>query len=349
MKKDIAFISYSSDDKKLSEDISLLLSSARNHLNLNGEIVMDKYIQSEEWRKEILESISNSDWFIPIFTKNSINSPWVNFEVGIAKAKGVKVSPIISRTIRAEQITCCDSQALCLDNDENINIFLAKVFNFKKGSDKSELDNFIAQSPIVQRVKNRFLERWVYIIGSMPNNIEDKEVWINRSEKFISELTKKLLDEKYYITSFPLVKCVGETVVNKVIDEKKIDHYSIAGLYEIDNELKNFSKNMSKNKQKEWDSILTKFRKTYLKDQDFIIVVGGNENTREELYAAKNEHIHFIPIPCLYGTAEDHWSETRNNKKQQCLNHSLCQDYKKCTEDCNKIDEIISLMRAVKY
>ena len=349
MKKDIAFISYSSDDKKLSEDISLLLSSARNHLNLNGEIVMDKYIQSEEWRKEILESISNSDWFIPIFTKNSINSPWVNFEVGIAKAKGVKVSPIISRTIRAEQITCCDSQALCLDNDENINIFLAKVFNFKKGSDKSELDNFIAQSPLVQRVKNRFLERWVYIIGSKPefNDEQDKEkLWEKKVDSFLTKLTHKLFEKGYSLTSFPIVKHVGEVVIRETAYKNKVKNYKIAGLYSIDKELRNLSQRYDID-ESNWKDILSNFRKTYLDDKEFIIIIGGKEGTREEYSAAKSMNINnkFIPLPCFYGFGEKLWTdEYTPNPQESFLNYRTCNNCNS-TDSCNKIEEIVALLK----
>jgi len=350
MKKNIAFISYSNDDCELAKDIRLLLTSAKNKLKLKGDIFMDNNIHTDEWRKEILQSIPNSCWFIPIFTKNSIVSPWVNFEVGVAKAKNVKIAPIITNTIKAEQITCCDSQAQCLDSEDVIASFLVKVCCINGDSDKQKLEDFIVGDPHVQRIKRRFLERRVYIIGSMPNiAIESQKKWGDITKSFLSNLTKKLLSQGYYITSFPTVEHVGQIVANTVICNHKIDYYSIAGLYEMDNELKEFSKNIPKSQQEEWSVIMSKYRKTYLKNQDFIIVIGGKENTREEIYAAITENVEFIPIPCLFGTAEDFWIESKNSKKQQCLNHSLCKEYKKCVGgDCKKIDKIINLMNAIK-
>ena len=349
MKKYIAFISYANEDHDLAQDIRLLLISAKNKLELKGDIFIDTNIHTEEWRKEIMLSIPNSSWFIPIFTKNSIGSPWVNFEVGVAKAKKVKIAPIVTKTIKADQITCCDSQAQCLEDEDYITNFLKKVCNIISDTDIQRLEDFIARDPYVQRIKRRFLERWVYIIGSMPNiEKEAQETWKTITETFISNLSEKLLNEGYYLTSFPTVKHVGMTVANTVIRLGKMGHYSIAGLYEMDNELKDFSKNFSKTKQKEWDIIVSKYRKAYLKNQDFIVIVGGKENTRNEIYSAKNENIEFIPIPCLLGTAEEFWIETKNNK-QQCLNHSLCKEYKNCVvENCDKIDEIIKLIKDVK-
>jgi len=352
-KKNIAFISYSRKDKELANDIRHLLEQTIDHFNLSDKVFMDKdlYNYDEKWRKGIIKGLEESHCIIPIFTTNSINqSSWISFELGASEVYNIPKFPIVTAGVDVRDIPCCDSQAYCLINVENVYNFVRKILELKNSLlNEKKLEDYIFDNSCVKRIIKKSRERWVYIIGSKPefNDEQDKEkLWEKKVDSFLTKLTHKLFEKGYSLTSFPIVKHVGEVVIRETAYKNKVKNYKIAGLYSIDKELRNLSQRYDID-ESNWKDILSNFRKTYLDDKEFIIIIGGKEGTREEYSAAKSMNINnkFIPLPCFYGFGEKLWTdEYTPNPQESFLNYRTCNNCNS-TDSCNKIEEIVALLK----
>jgi hypothetical protein len=52
--------------------------------------------------EKVINGINEADYVIPILTKKSITTQWINQEIGFAQAKGKKIKPIVDQQIMAK-------------------------------------------------------------------------------------------------------------------------------------------------------------------------------------------------------------------------------------------------------
>lgn len=77
------FISYQSKDAKFVEKIALTLS----RMGLDPIIVENTSLPGENITTKVLTALDQFDIFMPIITRNSLNSQWMNQEIGYAIAR----------------------------------------------------------------------------------------------------------------------------------------------------------------------------------------------------------------------------------------------------------------------
>lgn len=91
------FISYS--DKDRNKMTALERSIAKSSLNIKTIIVSRNINPGVPLTEKVKDSITECDVLIPILTKKSITSQWVNQEIGYAFAKNITVFPIVESGI----------------------------------------------------------------------------------------------------------------------------------------------------------------------------------------------------------------------------------------------------------
>jgi hypothetical protein len=93
------FISHSSSDKK---KVIKLESYINRTKLLNAIVVVNQRQPRKLFSMQVKEGIEQCKYIIPILTKNSIQSQWVNQEIGFSEAKEKKTYPIICHDILNE-------------------------------------------------------------------------------------------------------------------------------------------------------------------------------------------------------------------------------------------------------
>ena len=91
------FISYFNDDNKKMQMLKKLIESTKS---LNPIVIADRKKSLEPLTQKVENGIRESQIIVPILTKHSISSQWVNQEIGYAKAlHNIKIMPIIETSI----------------------------------------------------------------------------------------------------------------------------------------------------------------------------------------------------------------------------------------------------------
>ncbi len=88
----LIFISYSNNDKELASDIKRAFEQIDD--GIKCFIAHDDIPPGSEWEKEILSNLENADVFMPLQTKNLVQSAWCQQEVGYAIKRGIDVIPL---------------------------------------------------------------------------------------------------------------------------------------------------------------------------------------------------------------------------------------------------------------
>jgi len=337
------FISHSQQDKAVAVEFKKVFEEFGNYLKPeiiknSVEVFLSSKLSTEQegdgkWKENFETHLGNSDVIVILVSPKSINSRWVQYETGYAMAMSKmdkdKVKKIIQIGIRGatpEKILLNDNYIQYVRDSEEFQRVCAKIFDvsekFAKGwctVNKSEM----------QKLINLCNERCVYFVGSRPEGeLEEGENWKELFRmNFISELTKELLDKGCKISSYPTVKDVGMLVYNAA-KNKNLKLYEISGLYNFDKPL-----TISKDETIEldtWNNYLSEFRKHYLENKDSMIIIGGNNHTKQECEVAeKLGYIELFPIPCLGGFAKEKYDEmSEDDWRFDKLNHPCKECYK---------------------
>jgi hypothetical protein len=187
--------------------------------------------------------------------------------------------------------------------------------------------------------------RWVFIAGNTPQECErpNEDIpWFTTSDAFkeklrdfVIALTKALLERGFSVTACPQVDAVGLHAINTAADviagQRLPDHidYRIAGIFPIDRSAKNIG--LSENAKKHWVAHIMKFRRSYLADHDWLVLVGGNQGTQDEYEAAKSLKVKTLAIPCFGGTARRVADEDRQDLQNPCAE---CRLGGPCATEC---------------
>lgn len=352
-----AFLSFANPDRELVK----LLNDLFWYLDIPTYFAPRNLAEAgtPEWRDEIIKNIKKSICYIPIYTRHSLKRSWVNYESGIADSIGLiafptKVSGISYKDIEA--LPPGSKYIYDLFDYEKLKYLICNVgLNWFRNRDKiqSEVNRKFQNSDLPKKIILLSKQRWIFIAGNTPRGSYLREYPVNwykninilesRLVKFVKNMTSVLLNEGFCITSCPQVKTVGKiaaffttewVVKNKVSYPNK---YRIAGIYPVDREVR--ESKLFPELQEQWLCELMEFRKSYLNDQECLILIGGSEGTMEEYKAAEElKKIKILPIPCFGGAALKLYEKQSNIPCKEC---------KKKNGICSK-ENILKIVKYIK-
>jgi hypothetical protein len=138
--KDTAFISYSRDDKELSNDFEFLKKKGVS-------IWYDKDMPGGvDWQKSISQHIVQSKLFIIFISEKSFDSPWIPDELGIAKNKKIDILPIF--LVEPEKLKKYEYEMIyttCINSKNGINRWENSAQKYKK----KLIESIIKLSPTI--------------------------------------------------------------------------------------------------------------------------------------------------------------------------------------------------------
>jgi hypothetical protein len=92
-KKDVhIFLSYASEDKNRAAE---LINQLAQRPNLHV-FTADKMSAGEDWQSRIKKELSASDFFLVLLSPTSIQSKWVQFELGAAWGLNKFIIPVVT-------------------------------------------------------------------------------------------------------------------------------------------------------------------------------------------------------------------------------------------------------------
>jgi hypothetical protein len=94
--KKLLFISYSNDD---FDKVELIEKELHDNKFFEPLVVARKRKANKALVAKVTEGIESSFCVIPILTRKSIKTQWINQEIGFAYGKGIPVIPIIQKSI----------------------------------------------------------------------------------------------------------------------------------------------------------------------------------------------------------------------------------------------------------
>ena len=326
----------------------------------------------QDWEKGILENgLKRSRCFVPIFTKNSINRKWVLFEAGAAAALKLdifasRVEGIEDREIR-EFPYATRFQNFKLFNPESLKELLVAVATSKCKPEHLEQkreqirekwdDVYENRRELINRFLCEARKRWIFIAGNIPTEASiDKTVITDQIQYFVKHLAVDLLRDGFNLSACPQVKPIGGVVLRTAeafMAERdsctmggcEVD-YEIAGIHPIDKN-PSFADLSNKKAISRWHNHLLLYRRSYLENKDWLIVLGGNEGTKDEfdvvqsINESKLHHdIKVCFIPCFGGTAKK-LNDDRSVFKHKKLYFNGCENWNE-SEGFEKLAETIA-------
>jgi hypothetical protein len=363
------FISFAEPDREIAEILSKILA----HVGLSSYYapkVLPKKSPAQWQTKIIDEGIRKSNCFIPIYTQASLSRSWVLFEIGAATALDMNCFFTRVQNVSDAEISIVP---------DPLNHYTYKLFDQKELQDllrnvaehalrqasqdvnEKISDMFAAQHYLLDSLISMAATRWVFIAGNFPT--KRATLSGNRKvqmRKFVKQLSQELLRAGFSITACPQVNPVGKVALHAaeefVASQSKhgafgtvcVD-YEIAGLYPIDRILRKKPLDSTTANSK-WQEHLMKFRKSYLKKQEWLILLGGTDGTKEELQAAmalnkeRRHEIKVYPIPCFGGFSAKTFRDlvkSDGHHLQACIS---CSNQRK---PCTRIPQIVANMKKI--
>ena len=177
MKKKI-FISYSDNDRNKMRSVERLINSTDTFTPI---IIADNRQILLQLSEKVKTGIFECYYFIPILTRNSITTQWVNQEIGFATAINRKTIPIVEKQI-------IDT----LKGFIHKQLDLSYLFEGNEGNGRSEASKFTATSKILINdlllennvtpktvsLENLFPGKWknIYMIADGSSGSEEFEI-----------------------------------------------------------------------------------------------------------------------------------------------------------------------------
>jgi hypothetical protein len=93
------FISYSDYDKSKMRSLEKKLKNSDQLVTI---IIADKRQTMTSLSEKVIRGINEADYVVPILTKQSIATQWINQEIGFAQAMGKNIRPVVDQLIMAE-------------------------------------------------------------------------------------------------------------------------------------------------------------------------------------------------------------------------------------------------------
>ncbi len=346
------FISHSVKDQIIVEKLYELFSLFINDNNLDHEKYSIFYAAkglksipgSKSWKNDIINNMKNSTHCVVLFSRNSIENKWVNYELGLATAFEITIIPICVDGVKNySNIILNEQQIIPISDYDNVYNVMSSLFP------KDIVNQWLVKrerSELIRNLNTLAKERCVYIVGSKPKDDNLKEDWENTTSEYIREFANKLLKTGFKLASFPSVQNVGAIVAECAV-EYDIARYEIAGLYDFDRVI-----NRANNLYNNWNYIIEEFRNIYLQNKEYMIIVAGGENTEQEYKVAKKiKTLTIIPLPCFGGFGEKLYNNLKDEGKLNELNLPCNNCYNGKNTDpckCKMIVDIVENLFSLK-
>jgi hypothetical protein len=94
--KRVLFISYATEN---ANKVKLIEKEIKNHSLFESLVVANKREPNKALVKKVTEGIDSSYRFIPILTRHSIQTQWINQEIGYAVGKNIPIIPVVEKGI----------------------------------------------------------------------------------------------------------------------------------------------------------------------------------------------------------------------------------------------------------
>ena len=305
--------------------------------------------RTREWRSKIIEAIRHSACFVPIYTRHSLRREWVLYESGIADACKLHRLPARVASVSPSEIADLPSPGAYVYDLSEKDLLARLIINvcIHDGEDEGiitpKVYNVVQESPLAERICQLSRTRWVFVAGNYPENaalpnsglnwFTTRQEYLDRLKRFCEMLTEILFDKGFSVSASPQVEAVGMHVITKAVDYldnvKHLPHvdFAIGGIHPIDREARKSS--LSETARRKWLDHIMEFRKSYLSNQEWLVLIGGNEGTNEEYDAAKKSKVKIMPIPCFGGTAAIIYSRASEDITGPCVHcakrNGLCE------------------------
>lgn len=308
------FISYAEPDSKLAK----LLHDLFEDLGISAYFAPEELRTTpHDWEKGLTHGgLKQCAFFVPIFSKHSIDRKWVLFEAGAAMSLGMKVFATRTEGITREEVQQFPGahrlQQFSLYDRGDIKVLFQQIGELKYGKDKTSLDDFTRRvnalfnetkpSSVHANWLNELVcqarKRWVFIAGNTSQTLMSPAKQVaDEFHDFVRELTIRLFQAGYHLSACPQVTPVGRVVFDTAeeliashsfcdVNGCEVD-YEIAGIYPVDEQLRK-SPILNKDLEDQWKRHLMKFRRSYLENKDWLVIIGGNAGTMDEFQAVKD-------------------------------------------------------------
>lgn len=326
------FISHSTKDSDVAKKFkNLFVKYGDNPDVFLSSDMRRSQIEVKQWKLNLQRHLKKCDFFVVLESPNSLNSQWVQYEIGFAEACVKKsIISIGIKGVSPEKSLLSDIDVKVVEKEDHLIGILGAIFGGTDGAAKEWCKNNIGlTNELIELCK----ERCVYFVGNEP---EDNGKW-NQDfvDDFLKKITIRLIEKGIKVSSFPKVAKVGKKVWEAVSHTQYTNLYEISGLYDFDKLLEN----EDLDEQNTWRKILKGFRKLYLKNKSSMIIIGGGTHTKEEYDVAHREfkQIEIFPLPCMGGFAEELFKQNRN--KYLKSNHPCCGCNNVSNGTCGRINE----------
>lgn len=354
MKTYDVFVSFAEPDRVLAEKLCELFRAVGLKPFFAPKNLLR--VAPSDWQIGILDKgLKESNCFLPIFTRESLQRRWVLFEAGAAAAlkltfKIAQVDGISDKDVNEFPFTHGFYHYKLFKKDDLKELIksIGRERHAHVSGNPTEFDRhvdevFLDEYELVESVTCKAHRRWVFIAGNLPKNDSNGGLLDRRHIKsFVTKLSERLLEKGFNISACPQVKHVGKAALDAVaewmesgkccpITGCKVE-CEIAGIYPIDRAFRNQGQGGSV-LQDRWTKHIMQFRKSYLANKDWLILVGGNEGSTEEFQAVEElnqERLHHIKvcfITCFGGAAKKIW--LANGQERPILYFDGSQDWKK--------------------
>lgn len=332
-KKYAAFISCASSDRLLAIAVKMMLDRLGLTVFVGDQDLRN--LARSDWSAEIVAAIHASSSFLVIATQHGMNRKWVDFELGVAAGDGLPLyGATVATTARRDLNQLPGPQLLGYrlhDADE-----LAQLLQAIGKAHGKEFPTAVvhdtAKSPEGLRVLTLARVRRVFIVGSPPRNcqifnrlelapqyhdglsiVADDREPARREEalgRIATDVTRELLENGFHVRTCPDVPCVGESVAAAVYawaarDPATVrERYSRGGVYNLEQQ-----RPSKPEERTAFEEHIKEQRDFDLRNVDYLLILGGNEGTRDEFRAALRLGIKIIAIPSTGGTARIAYDE----------------------------------------
>jgi len=326
-RKYAAFFSFADVDRALVSELKSLFDVIHVPTYFAPEDLPEA--GSPHWKSAIRRAVGESECVVRVFTRNSVRRPWPVYETGVADA--------LDRTVFFARVAALPYSAIkevtpgkegyvynLHDAKQVVNLVLAVCQRYLSGrSYKDSRAGFRAALKASQHLEGvvcRARVRSVFIAGSLPvSGIVSLSVPNSTAKRpakriaaLTADVTRMLLDAGFTVGSCPEVPDVGAVAAREATRwiaenvQRECERYRIGGLYPIDRSTR--ESDYSAAQKRHWEHFLADFRRSYLRDYEWLLVIGGNQGTMEEFDAALDiKTLKVCSIPAAGGTGSTIW------------------------------------------
>ncbi|MCC8172035.1 MAG: toll/interleukin-1 receptor domain-containing protein [Parabacteroides sp.] len=348
------FISHASKDCAIAGDLADLIENFLIYRELDDKYKvfyapkdLNSKLGTTEWKKDIKKNMDQSTCCLVVFTRNSVENRWVNYELGLASASPhmKKIIPVCVSGIDFNLVIVNEIHTIKLYERQSIPLILKNIFEKENEAiDKWCMEPYVRT--LIKRIRYKSKEKCAYFVGDCPEQTVNKEKWAEKAHYFVNTLAVSLLKEDFKLASFPAVENIGKLVAHRAL-EIGASRYEIAGLYEFDKKTVEFQRSQGIN-DTAWEETLEKFRRIYLENKDCMIIIGGNQNTKKEYEVARSMgKIRICPIPCLGGFGKELYEQWTDIKRPADFNYPCCRcEVRDDERNCPYIKEFVENLKS---